>query len=304
MNLLPVEAKSFMLPGAVLLMSACGAFVAEASVKTNIEPMRYGLSDGTELKGWVSLPENGGKGKLPGILLIHGGASLSGDDERFGPKRMLEISAVQKNLGTKYAILSVEYRSEYFGDANEFKSVTAAYKKFITEPYVDQSRVALVGVSHGGFLALLGALDPDNKIDAKAVVNISGVTDLEMHVRFYEKKVKEDPKLSHYDQYAVSGVKKTLGWPPDRDENTRENFRKRSALSFVKDLGIPLLVMHGQNDQFVPFAQAEALVAEAKKHGKKVEFEAVSGRLRGNHFLIASRGAVWKRVSEFLDRNL
>lgn len=304
MNLLPVEAKSFVLPGVVLLLFAFSVFFAEASVKTNIEPIRYSIPDGTELKGWVSIPENRGKGKFPGILLIHGGASLSGDDERFGPKHMLEISAVQKNLGAKYAIFSVEYKSEYFGDANEFKSITAAYKKFITEPYVDPSRIALVGVSHGGFLALLGALDPDNAIDAKAVVDISGVVDLEMHVRFYEKKIKEDPKLSNYDSYAVSGVKRPLGWPPDRDGKTRENFRKRSALSFIKDLDIPLLVIHGKSDKFVPFAQAEALIAEAKKHGKKVEFEAVPGWLRGNHFLIASRGAVWERVSEFLDKNL
>ena len=309
MSRIPVEARSFkvLVVAFLLTIFIFASFFAEASTKATkakIKPIKYSLQDGTELQGWVSIPDRSGKCKLPGILLIHGGASLSGNDERFGPKHMLEIKAVQRHLGADYAIFSVEYKSEYFGDSNEFSSIIAAYNRFIAEPYVDPSRIALVGVSHGGFLALLGALDPDNGIDAKAVVDISGVVDLAMHVRFYEKRIKEEPKLSNYDKYAVSGVKRRLGWPPDRDARTRENFRKRSALSFIKSLDIPLLVIHGKSDKFVPFAHAEALVEEAKRYGKKVELVAVPGRLRGNHFLIASRGAVWRKVAEFLDKNL
>ena len=304
MNRISEKMKSFILPVAALAPLVFTAFSAAAPVKTDVAPMLYSIPGGAELKGWVSIPRNRGKGKPPGILLIHGGASLSDKNDRFGPKHMLEISAVQKNLGSRYVIFSVEYKSEYFGDADEFRSITAAYNKFITEPYVDPSRIALVGVSHGGFLALIGALDPDNAIDAKAVVDISGVVDLAIHVRYYEKRIKEAPRLSSYDSYGVSGVKRALGWPPDKDAQTKENFRKRSALSFIKDLDIPLLVIHGKSDKFVPFAQAEALVEEAEKHGRKVEFEPVSGWLRGNHLLIATREAVWERVAKFLDKNL
>ena len=304
--LLSVTARFFSIAVAAAMFFALTSLTAVAMGKEaqNISPLEYRISDGTVLKGWVSLPPGSKGQKLPGIILIHGGSSLSEKNEKFGPRHFLEMKEVQKSIGSKYAVFSVEYKSNYFGDALEFESITAAYKKFISEPYVDSDRVATVGISHGGFLALLSALDPSNGVKAKAVADISGVVDLEMHVRFYEKKIKEEPKLADYDKYAVSGVKKALGWPPDRDSATKENYRKRSALSFVGSSNIPILVVHGEKDKFVPFEHATALNKEAEKRGKKIEFKPIRGWLRGNHFLIAGNDSVWEAVMAFLEKNI
>ncbi len=305
MNVILFNTRAAIIAAIVVFTLAALSVAAMArQSESSIEPLEYKISDGTVIRGWVSLPPGGKGKKLPGIILIHGGSSLTSKDEKFGPKHFLEMKEVQKSIGQKYAVFSVEYKSNYFGDSLEFESITAAYKKFITEPYVDPDRIALVGISHGGFLALLGGLDPANGIRAKAIADISGVVDLELHVRFYEKKVKEESKLADYDKYAVSGVKNALGWPPDRDEATRRNYRKRSALTFVKDSNIPILVIHGKSDKFVPFDHALALKSEADKHGKKIEFHPISGWLRGNHFLIASNDSVWDMVVEFLGKNL
>lgn len=300
------DARSIIVFGmTAVLLFAAAAFDATASGKgPEVKPLEYRIPDGTVLKGWVSLPPGQDGKKIPGVILIHGGSSLSSKDEKFGPRHLLEMKEVQKSIGRSYAVFSVEYKSNYFGDSLEFDSITAAYKKFVSEPYIDPERIAVAGISHGGFLALLSALDPANGVRAKAVADIAGVVDLEMHVRFYEKRIKEDPKLSDYDKYAVSGVKNALGWPPDKDGRTKENYRKRSALSFVKDSNIPIIVIHGKQDKFVPFDHALALNKEAEARGKKIEFHPVSGWLRGNHFLIAANDSVWEKVEEFLEKNL
>jgi dipeptidyl aminopeptidase/acylaminoacyl peptidase len=277
-------------------------FFAEAKqTKLNVSKIEYSISDGTSLTGWVSVPE--GAKKLPGVILIHGGASLSDKDEKYGPKHLLEMDEVAESIGHKYAVFSVEYASKYFGDAREFESIIAAYRKFVKEPYVDPERIAFVGISHGGFLALLSSLDPAHGLKSKAVVDISGVTDLAMHVRHYENWMKKDKDMKKYDAYGVSGVKNALGWPPESDLRAKENFSKRSALTYIKDAKIPVLVIHGAKDRFVPFEHAAALVSEARKHNKPLELVEIRG-LMGGHFLIASKDEVWERASAFLGKNL
>ncbi|MEA1924122.1 MAG: prolyl oligopeptidase family serine peptidase [Pseudomonadota bacterium] len=255
------------------------------------------------LTGWVSRPASGGTAKLPAIFLIHGGSSLSSEDERFGPRKLLESKAITTHLAKKYVIFSVEYKSRYFADDLEFESIKAAYKVFKKLPDVDKNRIAVMGISHGGFLALLAVLNPDLDIKAKAVVSVCGVVDLAMHVRYYEELVKKD-KFAQYDSYGVSGVKNRLGWPPDKSKQAKTAYQNRSALTYAKNLNIPLLLVHGKADKFVPFEQTERLAVELDKYGKSYELHAVPGFFRGHHFLIFSRGKVKDWVADFLAKNL
>ena len=142
------------------------------------KPVPYTLADGTRLVGYLSLPPNYQKGqKYPAILLIHGGTGDSGG-LRHRAKEFIHIKPVQKHLCPKYVVFSPAYSSDYLGGPEEIESLAAALKTMAALPQVDPGRIAALGVSHGGYLALMAAVQPRMAGKIRAVVSISGVTDV------------------------------------------------------------------------------------------------------------------------------
>ena len=111
--LLSGTARFFAIAVAAALFFALTSLSAVAMGKDaqNISPLEYRISDGTVLKGWVSVPPGSKGKKLPAVILIHGGSSLSDKNEKFGPKHFLEMKEMKRSIGSKYAVFSVEYKS-------------------------------------------------------------------------------------------------------------------------------------------------------------------------------------------------
>lgn len=133
-------------------------------------------------------------------------------------------------------------------------------------PSVDANRLFLLGESRGGMMVLQAIRDG---FPARAAAIYGGPTD------FFSL-------LSQYpDQY--EGVADQL-WPNWRIDPERV-LGRRSAIKWADSIDIPLLIMHGGNDQTMPVTQSLTLVDRLQEHGKIYELHilgyenhAISGR--------------------------
>jgi len=259
-----------------------------------ITTVPYTLADGTGLTGYFSLPPGYQEGKrYPAILLIHGGL---GDNHgvRNRAKEFLHTGPVKKHLRPHYPVFSAAFHSEYLGGPQEIESMAAALKAMASLPQVDPGRIAALGVSHGGYLALMCAAHPGMPSKIKAVVSISGVVEVGAFLehRFGGNRIAAGPAAM------------ALGWPPDKDAVTKENYARLSVLSYLGNLQAPVLALHGTEDNLVPVSQARKLKEGLEKQNKKFEYlEVPTGKI-GGHFIFLSSKEIWEKIGVFLRKYL
>jgi dipeptidyl aminopeptidase/acylaminoacyl peptidase len=257
-------------------------------------PIPYALADGTRLTGYLSLPGNYQEGKrYPAILLIHGGLG-DGKGVRNRADGFLKTKPVKEHLCRDYVVFSAAYHTDYFGGPQEIESLAAALKALAGLPQVDSNRIAALGVSHGGYLALMCAVNPRIPLKIKAAVSISGVVDVGAFLqhRFGGSRMAAGPAA------------RALGWPPDRDAGTRENFARLSVLTYLDNLQVPVLVIHGTKDNLVPVSQARSLKEALEKQKKPFEYlELPTGKI-GGHFIFLSSKEMWEKIGVFLKKFL
>ena len=277
-------------------------FINSHTTTPSVTAVAYTLSDGTRLTGYLSIPKGYRQGKrYPAILLVHGGRGVSQHRPRGLAKKYLKLKLHQKYLCRSYVVFSGEYYADHLGDSQEFQSMTAALKTMATIPQVDPQRIAVVGESHGGYLALMCVLHPNINPKPKIAVSISGVVDVAEWTE-YLQTIKDKPGLlPGLRQFALIKIPQACGWPPNKDPKTRENFARISVLSYVKNLDSPILVIHGDRDTVVPITQARMLEKALRKENKNYEFFVVHN---GGHFIFVNNKAVWKKINVFLKKYL
>ena len=112
-----------------------------------------------------------GDGPFPAILYIHGGVG------GHGPKaaaRMLDGRVPIHFHQRGYVGMATDYRRFHFGE-DEIQDVLAAYRKLGSLPFVNADRIAVIGGSHGGYLAQMLA----SRTDPAATVSFAGLSDIE-----------------------------------------------------------------------------------------------------------------------------
>jgi dipeptidyl aminopeptidase/acylaminoacyl peptidase len=276
--------------------------LTNSQIPPGITAVHYALADGTRLTGYLSLPRGYQKGeRYPAILLLHGWRGVSRQRPQGLAESYLKLKIHQKYLCQQYVVFSGEYYADYLGDSREFQSMAAALKTMATLPQVDPQRIAVVGASHGGYLALMCMLHPDIQPKPKIAVSICGVVDVAEWV-VYLHTIKDKPGLlPGLRQFALIKIPLAFGWPPDKDPETRENFARISVLSYVKNLESPILVIHGDRDTVVPITQARMLREALRQEKKNYEF---FEEHNGGHFIYINSNAVWEKINAFLKKYL
>ncbi|OGP71329.1 MAG: hypothetical protein A2Z73_03635 [Deltaproteobacteria bacterium RBG_13_60_28] len=269
-------------------------------------PVGYALTDGTRLTGYLTLPQGYQEGeRYPAILLIHGGRG-DGQERLNRAEGFLRTGPVKERLCRHYVVFSAAYHTDYFGGPQEIESMAAALQAMAGLPQVEQTRIAALGVSHGGYLALMCAVHPKIRGKIKAAVSISGVVDVAAFLRYrYRPRLwgKADTGLQT-PGLAASPAVRALGWPPDRDAGTRENYDRLSVLTYLGNLQVPVLVIHGDGDNLVPVSQARSLREALEKQGKPGEYlEVPTGKI-GGHFIFLTSKAAWATIEAFLKKYL
>ncbi len=209
-------------------------------------------------------PQSSSSKPAPVLVVIHGGAWRGGD--------RTELPRINHYLASRgYFVASVDYRlapTFRFPIASEDVQAAIAYLKAnATALNLDAKRIALLGRSAGGHLALLHAYT-SNDPAIRGVVAIYSPTDL---VYAYDHPC--NPRV--LDSTAV--LESFLGGNPG---SLADAYRSGSPLNFVKFAAPPTLLIHGDRDDVVPVVHSERLDQRLTEAGVKHYFLRIPW---GNH---------------------
>ncbi|HET7103873.1 MAG TPA: prolyl oligopeptidase family serine peptidase [Terracidiphilus sp.] len=260
-----------------------------------VEPQQviFPATDGLSIHGQLFLPPQQKAGERhPAVVFFHGGSRrqmLLGFDwiEYYS-----QAYAMNQFLASKgYIVLSVNYRGGigygldfrealHYGPsgASEFNDVMGAGLYLKNRSDVDGKRIACWGGSYGGYLTAL-ALARASGVFA-AGVDYSGVTDWN--------------KIIHALQPSYD--------PLENPEQTQLAFLS-SPIASISIWRSPILLIQGDDDQDVPFAQTVQLVEALRDHGVDVEQLVFPDEL---HQILLRRNWIraYTATADFLDRKL
>jgi acetyl esterase/lipase len=201
----------------------------------------------------IYLPANA-KGKLPLVILIHGGGWLSNDkyaDLGYMKKTIVEL------VSQGFALASIDYRwstqavfPAQIQDCN--RAVSFLYDN--ADKYgFDTKRFAVLGWSAGGHLASLLGLANNNKVANFYMPNTSKNFKIKAVVDFYgPSELIMLPKGD--DEKSPEGI--LLGAAP----LTRPDLAKAaSPVTYVDKNDPPFLIIHGEKDDIVSNKQSKLL---------------------------------------------
>jgi dienelactone hydrolase len=255
----------------------------------------YKTRDGQTQTAYLTRPPGAEDAKgLPLVLMPHGGPQAR-DRLEFDPW-------VQYLAARGYAVLQPNFRgSSGYGDAYEKSGyrergrkmqddLTDSVKWLVDAGTIDPARVCIVGMSYGGYAALAGAsLTPDVY---KCAVSIAGVSDYEDFVRWKKKKYGGNSET--YDFYV-----RAVG-DPDKDQAA---IRAISPAFHVDAIKIPILLIHGDKDETVPYSQSENMQKLLNKSGRKTQLLTLAHEGHGD-FEIDTSKVMWSSIGTFLWENL
>jgi dipeptidyl aminopeptidase/acylaminoacyl peptidase len=252
----------------------------------------FSAADGLEIHGQLFLPANPSSTRRPAIVFLHGGSRrqmLLGWHYMYYYSNAYAMNQFLASRG--YIVLSVNYRSgigyglEFrealnYGatGASEYNDVQGAGIYLRSRGDVDPQRIGLWGGSYGGYLTALGLARSSDLFAAG--VDLHGVhdwnTELENFVPAYDPKAHADAARVAWDS---------------------------SPLASVRTWRSPVLLIHGDDDRNVPFAQTVALADALRKQG--VDFEELIFPDEIHDFLLFRNWvAAYSAAANFFDRQL
>jgi dipeptidyl aminopeptidase/acylaminoacyl peptidase len=246
----------------------------------------YKSSDGVDIPGYLTIPTGAEKKKLPLVVMPHDGP-IERDSWQFDYLR-----AFLANRG--YAVLQMNFRgSAGFGqkwqlDAHQdwggrsYSDILEATKWAVSEGIADPQRICIVGRGFGGYAALLGAAR--NSDTFRCAVSINGIADLEMQV-------------DHGDFFSDKDYRRAM------IGSDKEKLKRNSPLQLVKQIDVPVLLVHGGKDWQVQIDQSKAM-EEALAYNNKVH-KAVYIKGAGHDLSAKSeRMVLLKEVEAFIEKNM
>ncbi|MDQ6610111.1 MAG: alpha/beta hydrolase [Bacteroidota bacterium] len=217
------------------------------------------------------------------FIMIHGGAWESGDKIDFN-----EYIPVFKQRLSNYAIFNINYRLTTLPFANTFPTqendVKAAFDFIIkkaTAYKFNADKLAVLGASAGGHLALLQAYK-NAAPKVKALVDMFGPTDM---IALYNSS----PPLTQ------TGMNYLLNGTPSSNPTL---YQSSSPINYVTAQSPPTLILHGGVDPLVPIAQSTALKNKLVTAGVPVQM--VTYPLEGHGWTGASLSDTYDKITGFL----
>lgn len=257
-----------------------------------MHPISFHTRDHVRLEGYLTLPPNASEqNRVPLVVIAHGGpwARATAD---FDPEAQFYASR-------GYAVLQPNYRGSTgytpaISDEHKFDfrrmhdDVTDATRAMLRNPMIDPTRVAIVGASFGGYLALTGVTFENGLYHC--AVSTCGVFD-------WERLIKSKRSGGRPGEYEFLVDK--LG-RPGRD---RDRLEEISPLAHADKIRGPVLIAHGTDDHVVDIGQSKKLVSALRKRG--VPHETFFRSLEGHGFYnYKNRVEYYHQVEAFLAAHL
>jgi acetyl esterase/lipase len=232
-----------------------------------------------------------GRGPHPVVVMIHGGSWVAGYTK-------VVMRGIAGDLARRgWAVWNIEYRRVGRGQGggwpNTFADVGAAIDHLRTvDAPLDLDRVTLLGHSAGGLLALWAAgrasLPSDApganpKIRPVNAVSQAGVNDL----------------ATSYRETQGGAVGWLMGGSPDL---LPERYALADPTSRVP-LAIPVLLVHGSDDQTVSVRRSRNYAAAARAAGGQVTLIEVPGEAGSHRQHVDPDSVAWGHVTQWLEQS-
>lgn len=239
-----------------------GPFPVPDEVKL-YKDLEYANINGQSLKLDVCVPRNLEK-PAPTILFIHGGGWSGGRKEEYE-------FYVYDFAKRGYVTATMTYRftqiAKYPAQVQDCKTAVRWLRAHASEYKIDPNRLAVMGGSAGGYLALMvgysndpsleGEGNNDQSSKAQVVIDGYGPTD------FMDPFVRMAPQ--------ITGL---MGVPYDQN---MELYRQASPVQIATKDSPPTVIIHGTIDKTVPIQQSEVLDAKLTELGVPHVFDRIEG---------------------------
>jgi dipeptidyl aminopeptidase/acylaminoacyl peptidase len=228
-----------------------------ASGKYEFQKIKYkSRPDGLEIPAYLFSPINKGTKKHAALVWVHGG--VHGDwDTGLYP---FIVEAVQRG----YVVLTPDYRgSTGYGDdwyrkidygGKEVDDVLSSVDYLATLPYVDNTKLGIMGWSHGGFITSHILFRNDNPFKAGAA--IVPVTNLVFRLSDHGPNYARD----YAAEEGLQGLPFERNCGPDHNQDCIDLYLERSPVFHVENLKVPMLVHVATNDCDVFFREDQQMV--------------------------------------------
>jgi dipeptidyl aminopeptidase/acylaminoacyl peptidase len=274
------------------------ALPPDAARAALVEPeiVRFAAADGVEITGQLfrCAAARGpcAAARRPAVVFIHGGPARQMFPGWHNRGYYWKAYALNQYLASRgWVVLSVNYRGgtgqgrpfrlapdRGRGGAAEYQDIAAAGRWLAARGDVDPARIGVWGGSWGGYLAML-ALGRDPELFS-AGVDLHGVHDFNLRAPRPGEPLPAAP----------------------RDEAWRRQ-HEASPVAWLERVRGPVLLVHGDDDRNVAFAQTADLVRQLRALEKPFELLVLPDEV---HAFMLHRN--WERVlgaaAEFLERHL
>jgi acetyl esterase/lipase len=235
----------------------------------------YGVADGQTLTMDYYAPKGGAEGKEklhPIAIIIHGGGYHGGDAKSGSEAYVADFVAP-----AGYAVFSVNYRLApkypYPFMVLDVQRAVRFIRHNAQRWNADGARIALVGGSAGGFLSnMVGLLSAPG--DEKAADPVD------------RESAKAQAVVSLYAQSSFAFVPLNadvhrLLDPLIAEKGEKEAIREASPLTYVNQDDPPFLEILGDQDEYIPFAEATNLQDALQKAGVRCDIIRIPGGKHG-----------------------
>jgi acetyl esterase len=239
----------------------------------DLKDVEYGRAGKYSLRLDLHVPD--GPGPFAAVILVHGGAWIAGDRTSDTQPLFTPLS------DAGYAWFSISYRlagdvvrnplgtALHLGTAeNDVRRAVVFVKEHASEYRVNPSKIVLIGLSAGGQLASMAALRPGSDGAVQGVVAFYSPTDLASLARsssLIPDNIREAVEGTVFDDILMAGLKEF------------------SPINHVTASSPPFMLIHGSDDNFVPFAQSERFRDKLVAAGVPCELYRVEG---GGHGIV------------------
>ena len=293
-----------------------------AASRPNDEPVRV-PANGFTLAGTISKPANATPaGKLPAVVLVGGSGQTDRDETVFGVPIFGQLTDRLADAGfmvlryDKRGVGQSGGRPESATLADYAEDLRAALKFLDDRKDVDDKRMAVLGHSEGGSVAMLAAAR-DSRVKALVLVATIGTTDAELNLAQVthmmarsNRPEAEKTQLIEMQKQIQTAVTTGQGWegiPPQlrkqADVPWFHSFLTYDPAKPMEDIRQPMLILQPELDTQVAPANADKLaaLAKARKRQSPVEVVKVPGV---NHLLLPAKTGEVDEYSSLPDRTV
>ena len=232
--------------------------------------VQWHAPDGQADDGILTYPDGYQPGKrYPLVVYTHGGPEAASTEDF----DVLEIGPLRDLFAARgFLVLEPNYRgSDNLGNTHEHaiyrdpgagpdSDVISGIRMLQKKGIVDDSRIAAVGHSYGGYMT----------------------TWLISHQHFWRCAVVADGAVDWTEEYELSGAG-NMAWTRDSlggspwDKQSADLYRTGSPMTYAGDITTPTLIISGTDDPTVPITESFALYHALSSRGVPVSFMGIPG---------------------------